>query len=134
MPNLYCPSCGLGIKYLYQKPAKCDKCNYVFSSISTEDFSKTKRTVKTSLSEYNDEDEDLEESDEFEDKKFVSSSTHRKFKKIKPSLDLGSSSFEKVGEVIGSDPNAKREKRKSVSKEDFKNKIFSKMETDIENV
>lgn len=26
MPNIYCPSCGSGTKFLFEKPSKCPSC------------------------------------------------------------------------------------------------------------
>ena len=31
MPNIYCPSCGSGIKFLYEKPKSCSNCKFVFA-------------------------------------------------------------------------------------------------------
>lgn len=138
MPNLYCPSCGVGIKYLYQKPAECNSCNYVFASVSISSLPSKKS--KRPIDEEEDEDEgewdkDYKVGKTFEkfEESHLSNSARRKFKKIKPSLDMNSMSFEKIGEVVGTDPNAKREKRKAVSKDELRSKIFSPKENNIED-
>lgn len=137
MPNLYCPSCGVGIKYLYQKPSSCSSCDYIFASVSLDSFSSRKKVKKPIDDDDDEDDEEDDDSEEYMKPKLretsFSNSTQRKLKKIKPFLNVDSMSFEKIGEVVGTDPNAKREKRKAVSKDELRSKIFSPKENNIED-
>lgn len=133
MPNLYCPSCGVGIKYLYQKPSHCSSCDYIFASVSLNSISSRKK-VRKRIDEDEDEEDDSEEYIKTNSRDtFSSNAARRKLKKIKPFFNVDSVSFEKIGEVVGTDPNAKREKRRPVSKDELRNRIFSPKENNIED-
>ena len=102
MPNIYCPSCGSGIKFLYEKPKSCSNCKFVFA-------------VPIKLKE---EEKDDEESVSF-----------RKLSKKKTSLKDIKITIEKItpiklSSVLGSDPNNESFKRKGLTKEEFKQQIF----------
>jgi hypothetical protein len=105
MPNIYCPSCGTGIKFLYEKPKSCTNCKFVFA-------------VPIKLKE-----EDKEEKDDKESMSF------RKIPKKKTSLKDIKITIEKItpiklSSVLGSDPNNESFKRKGLTKEEFKQQIF----------
>jgi hypothetical protein len=103
----------------------------VFASISVEldvpevNKSKKPRSIRE---EYDDE----EDENEFESSS-LSNSVRNKFKKIQPKVDIESANCEKIGSVLGTDPNATREKRKAISKEELKSRIFSSKNNTIEN-
>lgn len=113
MPNIYCPSCGQGIKYMYSKPDKCNSCNHSFA------IQKLNLTI-------DDEDE--------ETTTVVVSKRSRKISAPKQiSVEVDSPIFEKLGQVMGSNPGETRQKRRPISKEDFKNQIFKTTPTTIDN-
>jgi hypothetical protein len=121
MPNIYCPSCGNAIKYLYHKPDECSECKHSFSSIaqvSVPKYKKEKSPVKTPSPE--DEDDEDEEEDDYQPFK---SRKHLKIKKINVQIDTPL--FEKLGSVIGSNPGEVRTKRPGVGKNDYKSKVFN---------
>jgi hypothetical protein len=105
MPNIYCPSCGSGIKFLYEKPKSCTNCKFVFA-------------VPIKLEKEEKEKEDDKESMSF-----------RKLPKKKTSLKDIKITIEKItpiklSSVLGSDPNNESFKRKGLTKEEFKQQIF----------
>ena len=105
MPNIYCPSCGSGIKFLYEKPKFCSNCKFVFA-------------VPIKLKK--------EEKEEKDDKESMS---FRKLPKNKTSLKDIKITIEKItpiklSSVLGSDPNNESFKRKGQTKEEFKQHIF----------
>jgi len=108
MPNIYCPSCGTGIKFLYEKPKSCTNCKFVFA-------------VPIKLKE-----EEKEDKDDKDDKESMS---FRKLPKKKTSLKDIKITIEKItpiklSSVLGSDPNNESFKRKGLTKEEFKQQIF----------
>ena len=105
MPNIYCPSCGSGIKFLYEKPKSCSNCKFVFA-------------VPIKL-----EKEEKEEKDDKESMSF------RKSLKNKASLKDIKITIEKImpiklSSVLGSDPNNESFKRKGLTKEEFRQQVF----------
>ena len=102
MPNIYCPSCGSGIKFLYEKPKSCSNCKFVFA-------------VPIKL-----------EKEEKDDKESMS---FRKSPKNKASLKDIKLTIEKImpiklSSVLGSDPNNESFKRKGLTKEEFRQQVF----------
>jgi hypothetical protein len=102
MPNIYCPSCGSGIKFLYEKPKSCSNCKFVFA-------------VPIKL-----------EKEEKDDKESMS---FRKSPKNKASLKDIKITIEKImpiklSSVLGSDPNNESFKRKGLTKEEFRQQVF----------
>jgi hypothetical protein len=118
MPNLYCPSCGSGIKYLYNKPEKCVHCEHEFAVAVK--ISKSRKV-------------DIESDDEDEDEYIERPKLRRGKLKIKSlKMDVESPHFEELGEVVGSSPGEKRQKRAEVSKGELRNKIFKAEPTSID--
>lgn len=117
MPNIFCPSCGASTKYLYTKPANCPSCKHSFAARISNIELPEEKPVK------------LEESNA----KTIISITP--LKKITPPKEIGVSVdtpvFEKLGEVIGSNPGEQRVRRKGVSKKDFKDKVFKSEPTEV---
>jgi hypothetical protein len=102
MPNIYCPSCGSGIKFLYEKPKSCSNCKFVFA-------------VPIKL-----------EKEEKDDKESMS---FRKLPKNKISLKDIKITVEKItpiklSSVLGSDPSNESFKRKGLTKEEFRQQVF----------
>jgi hypothetical protein len=101
MPNIYCPSCGSGIKFLYEKPKSCSNCKFVFA-------------VPIKLEE---------------EKDYNESVSFKKLPKNKISLKDIKITIEKItpiklSSVLGSDPNNESFKRKGLTKEEFRQQVF----------
>jgi hypothetical protein len=118
MPNIYCPSCAQAIKYLYARPEKCS-CGHSFAA-------QLPVVQERVTSRQKDDDDDGQT--------FVTTSFRKKLKAPrKIGVEVDNVQAEKLGDIIGSNPGEKREKRPSVSKADYKNSIFSKKDSSIDD-
>lgn len=114
MPNLYCPSCGIGVKYLYNKPDNCSNCSHSFES------------PKISYAEKVEDDD--------EPVVIVENRRTKKRKKLSSiNVTIDTPIFEKLGQVVGSSPGETRQKRKGFSKEELRNSIFKAQPSTIDD-
>lgn len=133
MPNLYCRSCGTGTKYSFTKPETCPSCSKPFAkplvieSIATKPIKqKTKRVI---------EEEDEEDEDDFEEQEeFFSASQKRQIKNALANIQVivDKPTAQKIGEIIGSDPNHEEYSRQGVSLEEYKNRLLKPKDNSID--
>ena len=101
MPNIYCPSCGSGIKFLYEKPKVCNSCKFVFAVplVSAE-----------RLKNY----EQVKQVKRFVNNQQIQIAALRNMK-----LDIEKVEPIKLGSMIGTDSKNESFQRKKTSKEEY---------------
>lgn len=121
MPNIYCPSCGLETKYLFQKPEHCSSCKFIFASYISPKEKEKPKVYKTKRREeiYNENDEE----DEY-DESFSEPFRSRKNLTLNLKVKIEKPQFEQLKNVIGSNPGEERQSRAKIDKDSLKNKIF----------
>ena len=106
MPNIYCPSCGTGNKFLYEKPKVCNSCKFVFAApIVSAERLKNYEQVKQIKRVVNNQELQI--------------AALRNMK-----LDIEKIEPTKLGSMIGTDLNSESFQRKKISKEEYKEKVF----------
>ena len=138
MPNIYCRSCGIGTKYLYEKPENCPSCSKSYARPLV--IPEAKAKVKTKKQEIieDDEEEELEDEELYEDDEIeqvvYNSRNRKKVKNILANVkvQVDRDGVFKLGEIIGSDPDAESFSREGMTQEEYKRRIFESKPTSID--